>query len=499
MRRTFGGVMRVTTFHENIVPTTTITSTTTQMLLVLIVFMGIITTTTVWDIQCVSAFSSSIFSPHSTKIVSYHHHQQQQQQQYRFRNDREVILPQLVRPSYSTLYQEKQPQQQEQQLSSKRTTQRLFYFSDHLTRKQQVSKVSSRPTTTKKRTSSLSYRSNAFLIRKMIRTNRKQCMKTIRDTTESIIDTTTETFAKVFPSTSNSHIAGLSSTLLTNAAVVLGIRIPPTTASLASISETTIKQLVLVVRSILDTFNKTTFMLSEIICTSIMNFWYLLPSLLCFVPFYTLLAYQTMPVTPTIWKLVNMDFIWCAQHAVSIVIAFLASNATFFIAALYLLQQSGTIPSITTMNVRTSNDTQSSMLSLSSHDERKHSRNSRRRLPAALGYWVLSAGIMSTIFHSVQALGNYRIAEALCYMDHGVAGTAICYFYYTCGRPSIRTLLCGILGLITLAYPADSILHISAYTLLHSMWHTFAALTAVLWANDSSFLSSSSSITKQNP
>ena len=115
--------------------------------------------------------------------------------------------------------------------------------------------------------------------------------------------------------------------------------------------------------------------------------------------------------------------------------------------------------------------------------------NRDKAMPSSLGYWVLAAGIMSTIFHTVQACGNYRIAEALCYLDHGIAGTAICHFYNRCGTPSLRTILCGIIAFITLAFPITSI-HLPSYTTLHSLWHTLAAVTAVLWAYDATHSSS---------
>ena len=224
--------------------------------------------------------------------------------------------------------------------------------------------------------------------------------------------------------------------------------------------------------------------LSDILYTCIIPFWYLLPSLLCFVPIYTLTVWQTIPVTPDVWKLVNMDFIWWyythKHHAISVIFTFLASNASFFLAALVLLKQSH--PVVVTATT-TPKPTKMISPSLSSKAVSSSVTVTAAAMPSSLGYWVLAAGIMSTIFHTVQACGNYRIAEALCYLDHGIAGTAICHFYNRCGTPSLRTILCGIIAFVTLAFPITSI-HLPSYTTLHSIWHTLAAATAVLWAYD---------------
>jgi hypothetical protein len=239
----------------------------------------------------------------------------------------------------------------------------------------------------------------------------------------------------------------------------------------------------------------------DILYTCIIPFWYLLPSILCFVPIYTLTVWQTIPVTPDVWKLVNMDFIWWyythKPHAISVIFTFLASNASFFMAALFLLKQSN--PVVTTITPQQIQKTSSSTSSTVSSTATAIAAatavlNRGKAIPSSLGYWVLAAGIMSTIFHTVQACGNYRIAEALCYLDHGIAGTAICHFYNRCGTPSLRTILCGIIAFITLAFPITSI-HLPSYTTLHSLWHTLAAATAVLWAYDATHAPSS----KQKP
>ena len=226
----------------------------------------------------------------------------------------------------------------------------------------------------------------------------------------------------------------------------------------------------------------------HLLYTCILPCWYLLPSLLCFVPIFTWAVWQTIPVTPDVWKLVNMDFIWwyyTHQHeALSVIGTFLASNASFFGAAFYLLHQSHRrlCHPVENMSPTTSPITSPTKPTVTATATGLYHPRPKI-IPSSLGYWVLAAGIMSTIFHTVQACGNYRIAEALCYLDHGIAGTAVCHFYSQCGAPSLRTLLCGIVALVTLAFPITSI-HLPSYTTLHSIWHALAAVTAVLWASD---------------
>jgi hypothetical protein len=219
-------------------------------------------------------------------------------------------------------------------------------------------------------------------------------------------------------------------------------------------------------QTLAQTTERTVELMQDAAMTSVRNFWYLVPSGLCFVPLYTWAAWQALPVTPAVWKLVNMDFVWrTGAGALSVVAAFLASNACYFLAAAYLLQKGGVLP-VPPFISTTGSDSKPTTI-----------------VPPSLGWWVLSAGCMSTLFHTVQAVGDYRVAEALCYLDHGVAGTAVLFYLYTCGRPSGRALLCGGAGLITLAFPAAALCP-PAYTWLHSLWHALSALAAVLWAVD---------------
>lgn len=93
-----------------------------------------------------------------------------------------------------------------------------------------------------------------------------------------------------------------------------------------------------------------------------------------------------------------------------------------------------------------------------------------------LGIWILLAGAVSTIFHSVQALGSYAIAESLCYIDHGVAISACFYYFKTCGLPSKKVWTLGMAGLAALVCTEPG------YAILHSTWHFLSATAATKWA-----------------
>lgn len=227
----------------------------------------------------------------------------------------------------------------------------------------------------------------------------------------------------------------------------------PSTVSRSGLSKTALKHRTRLIRSafrsrqILRRWGKHTILLSEDIqevlerctglaCSMAKNFWWSLPLLLCVVPLYTLIVLQTLPTTPVFWKLVRIE-----QWLTSVVAAFLASNASYYLAAAYL-----------------------HLLYAQQHKT---------------GFWILAAGTISTIFHTVQAAGYYHTAEALCYLDHGVAGTAILYFFHVCGNPSRRAWGLGVSGLVALACPGYM------YPFWHSLWHVLSAATAVVWVHDS--------------
>lgn len=110
----------------------------------------------------------------------------------------------------------------------------------------------------------------------------------------------------------------------------------------------------------------------------------------------------------------------------------------------------------------------------------------------AFGFWLLAVGFVSTLFHTVQAVGCVILAEALCFVDHGLALTVVAYYWEHCGRPSSRaTLGLGATALTALAWPAShnsGLTGVFRYVTLHSLWHALSAGAAVAWVrqrNDS--------------
>jgi hypothetical protein len=87
-----------------------------------------------------------------------------------------------------------------------------------------------------------------------------------------------------------------------------------------------------------------------------------------------------------------------------------------------------------------------------------------------LSAWMLASGLISTIFHSVQAFGSYPIAESLCYIDHGVAFSSFFYFFEVCGRPSWQVVGLGALAGMCLCLTSPG------YVWFHSAWHIFIAM-----------------------
>lgn len=190
--------------------------------------------------------------------------------------------------------------------------------------------------------------------------------------------------------------------------------------------------------------------------------WWMLPMTMCLVPLVCKLALNVEASTPHFWKLVDLNFVHGLPHSAVTLSAFLASNIAYFASGLYLLIKS------TSQAFKTT--TMGRLTTIS------------RLLPpltktSALGYWVLAAGIMSTIFHTVQALGDYAVAESWCYLDHGVACSAILYFYKICGPPARGAMSLGVPGLLCLIVTPPQ-----SYAWLHSAWHFFSASAAVAWA-----------------
>jgi hypothetical protein len=184
------------------------------------------------------------------------------------------------------------------------------------------------------------------------------------------------------------------------------------------------------------------------------NYWWLTPMSLAIIPLYCAIFKGTCAAMPDWWNVVPMEHIAAADNAQWIIGHFLASNMSYFISGLYLMLKR--FPLL----------------------RKSRTRGIKIRMTkfSMLGAWIFLAGAVSTIFHSVQALGPYPLAQSLCYLDHAVAVSAFCYFVETCGCPSRRVLSVGGASLITLCVTSPG------YTLLHSSWHYLSAATATLWA-----------------
>lgn len=191
--------------------------------------------------------------------------------------------------------------------------------------------------------------------------------------------------------------------------------------------------------------------------------WWTFPLFLALVPLHCALQ-GTCAAMPVWWQLVNMDYVKVSKHATLLVSCFLGSNIAYFGSGLFLLQR---FPLHLGIGAKSSEKKR--------RKKNKTTSTIATRFPM-LGMWILGAGLTSTIFHSVQALGSYQIAESLCYIDHAVALSAGGYFWDTCGAPSRRTLGLGMLSLVTLALTHPG------YAFLHSTWHFLSATTATLWA-----------------
>ena len=178
-----------------------------------------------------------------------------------------------------------------------------------------------------------------------------------------------------------------------------------------------------------------------------------MPMLLAIVPIYSTVIQGTYASMPDWWQVVKMDVIRHSEDAVFVIGGFLLSNIAYFASGCMMLKW---FPS-----------------------RKTHPRRPIGYRPTKftmLGIWILLAGVVSTVFHSVQALGSYAVAESLCYVDHGVAISACLYYLKTCGWPSKRVWALGVpaLASLVISYPC--------YAVLHSVWHFLSAAVATTWA-----------------
>lgn len=191
---------------------------------------------------------------------------------------------------------------------------------------------------------------------------------------------------------------------------------------------------------------------TEIFAEALKKCWWCLPMVIALIPLFSALFQRTSASMPSWWALVELDHVLHSPGAVIILGVFLLSNISYFISGIYLYRRYY-------------------------HLVPNEIETIQERDPL-LGGSVLTAGAVSTIFHSVQALGPFSVAEALCYIDHGVAISSILYFYYKCGLPSRTTWVLSIAGFVSLCVTNPG------YAWLHSLWHVLSAAAAVVWARD---------------
>jgi len=176
-------------------------------------------------------------------------------------------------------------------------------------------------------------------------------------------------------------------------------------------------------------------------------------------PVYSLAILGTHATTPAWWPMVRLDGLAGRPSATLVIGGFLLSNIPYFASGLYLLDM---IPRRGGSAAR--------------GERRSGAGHSTYPL---LGGLVLACGFVSSVYHGVQAVGPHHTAEALFYVDHGLAISSFFYFLTQCGLPSRKTLLLGTTGIALLAAPAGE-----AYAFLHSIWHLVSAGVTVSWAND---------------
>ncbi|CAJ1941135.1 unnamed protein product [Cylindrotheca closterium] len=189
------------------------------------------------------------------------------------------------------------------------------------------------------------------------------------------------------------------------------------------------------------------------IAQAVRQVWWAFPLLLAAIPLYCV-AQGTCPSMPHWWPVVSIQDIGAASSSSTpslyrwVVSGFLSSNVWYFLSGGWLLSFS-------------------------------RSSGSQVGKFRPLGAWMLTAGLMSSIYHSVQAIiGVNAVTETLAYVDHGIALAAGCFYMDTCGLPSKRVWAIGLSGIACLATPNTP----QAYAILHSIWHFLSAAAATLWA-----------------
>jgi len=161
---------------------------------------------------------------------------------------------------------------------------------------------------------------------------------------------------------------------------------------------------------------------------------------------------------PSWYFVVPLNHLTHSPYAAAVVGGFLLSNIFYFISGLFMLDL---IPLGRAAGRRV----------------RKFSRHLAR--DPLLGASVITAGLVSTIYHSVQTLGSYAMAQELCLIDTGVALSSSALFLKNFGLPSWKTSIIGGAGILAWMNPLDG-----SYAGFHSMWHFFSAMASVSWGFD---------------
>eukprot|EP00567_Pseudictyota_dubia_P001366 CAMPEP_0197464810 /NCGR_PEP_ID=MMETSP1175-20131217/64216_1 /TAXON_ID=1003142 /ORGANISM="Triceratium dubium, Strain CCMP147" /LENGTH=339 /DNA_ID=CAMNT_0043000805 /DNA_START=92 /DNA_END=1111 /DNA_ORIENTATION=- len=187
--------------------------------------------------------------------------------------------------------------------------------------------------------------------------------------------------------------------------------------------------------------------------------WWCFPMSLALFPVYCLAVHGTHATTPSWWPMERLDGIAAQPSAALLIGGFLLSNLSYLISGLYL---TGAISQRRRQG-----------------GEAKIGIGAGLSSQPLLGGLVLACGLVSLVYHTVQAIGPHHAVEALFYVDHGIAISSFFYFLVQCGLPSRKTLLIGTAGITLLAIPAGE-----AYAFLHSIWHFLSAGATVSWAND---------------
>ena len=187
-----------------------------------------------------------------------------------------------------------------------------------------------------------------------------------------------------------------------------------------------------------------------VVQSALHNFWWSFPLLLCAVPLYTLAVLQTLPVTPDFWKLVRLETASCCSW----VAAFLASNASYYIAAAYL--HLGIDTTTTTTKPASGRWPRAPCRPSFTPSRRRDTTASRKRSATWTTAW--RARPFSTF------------------------GTPVAH-------PRAGPGPWALAGLVALAWPSGGALSL-LYPTLHSLWHVLSALCAVVWVRDAAAASS---------